>query len=125
MLSTFKCTERAVLLKEISTTLRKVSREIKVLQASEMKPKDKMKKLDEFYSQVDELDLGMFDSTLLATNSPKAITTTKSKSTSSKDNSDINSESDLLETDNKNLMKTINSILYPTTSDKSRKLAKG
>lgn len=60
-LITFSIEKRGVLLKDVSNKSRKISREVRMLQTSDMKPHDKMKKLDEYYTELDDLDLTMFD----------------------------------------------------------------
>ena len=70
-MSTFSIEKRGVLLKDISLKLRKVSRQIKALQSSDLKPKDKIRKLEDYYTEVDELDLAIFDHTVTITSSPK------------------------------------------------------
>jgi len=69
IMSTFSVEKRGVILRDISHNLRKLSRKIKTLQNSEMSPKDKMKKLEEYYTEIDEMDMLIFDNT--ATNIPK------------------------------------------------------
>lgn len=64
LLSTFSIEKRSVLLKEVASKLRKVAREIKILQNSEKSTREKMLKLEEFYAEVDELDLSIFDSSI-------------------------------------------------------------
>ena len=64
LLSTFSIEKRSVLLKDVSNKLRRISRELKVLQNSEINPKKKMVKLEEFYAEVDELDISIFDNTI-------------------------------------------------------------
>lgn len=64
LLSTFAFEKRSVLLKYISNKLRKVSREIKMVQSADVKYKKKMSKLEDLYSEVDDLDISMFDSNI-------------------------------------------------------------
>lgn len=66
IISTFGFERRSVLLKYISHKLRKISREIKTIQSSDVKNKRKMVKLEELYSEVDDLDLSMFDSNIVS-----------------------------------------------------------
>lgn len=63
-LSTFSIERRSVLLKQISLKLREIARELKTLEASEINPGDKMKRVQMLYDKVDKLDLGMFDHTI-------------------------------------------------------------
>jgi len=65
-MTTFSIEKRGVLLKDVSNKLRKVSRQIKTLQYSEMKPKDKILKLEEFYAEVDDMDLSIYDNNILS-----------------------------------------------------------
>jgi hypothetical protein len=89
--STFSIQNRSVLLKEVSNRLRKVSRGLKTLENSEMKSRDKWKKLEEFYAEVDELDLNMFDNTITTVSSSKiAISSNGSRQSGS----DLSSEGD-------------------------------
>src|SRR3972149_7409755 len=71
VLSTFAVEKRSVLLKDVSNKLRKISWNINTLQASNAKPEDKMKKLEEYYAEVNELDLAMFDSSITTTPTSK------------------------------------------------------
>jgi hypothetical protein len=59
--STFSVEKKSVLLKETAAKLRKISRDVRSLQNEKIKPKKKLSKLDQYYAQVDELDLNMFD----------------------------------------------------------------
>lgn len=63
-LSTFSVEKRGVLLKDISSKLRKSSRQVKTLQNTNLNQREKMRKLEELYTDVDELDLSMFDHTI-------------------------------------------------------------
>lgn len=69
LMSMFSIEKRCVLLKTISANLRKTSRQIKNLETSNLKRKDKKKKLEEYYTEMDELDLIIFDNNI--TTSPK------------------------------------------------------
>lgn len=89
LVSTFSIQNRSVLLKEVSNRLRKVARGLKNLQNSESKPRDKMKRLEEYYAEVDELDLNMFDNTITSVSAPK-VSSNDTKS------SDLSSRSDPL-----------------------------
>lgn len=89
-LTTFSIERRGVLLKDVSGKLRKVSRQVRALQLSDSKPKDKMKKLEDYYTEVDELDLSMFDNKI--TTSP---VTTGTKIMSGSGNSAKRGDSDL------------------------------
>lgn len=59
--STFGIERRAVMLKTVSGQLRTLAREIKALRTEDIKPKEKTRRLEDFYIKVDELDLAMFD----------------------------------------------------------------
>ncbi len=85
ILTTFSIEKRGVLLKDVSAKLRTISRQLKILQNSEMKHRDKMKKLEEYYAQVDDLDMSIFDNNI--TTSP----VTEVTKISQRGNSDINS----------------------------------
>lgn len=69
LMSMFSIEKRGILLKDISNSLRKISRQVKSLENSHMKIKDKKKKLEELYTEVDEIDMVMFDNN--ATSIPK------------------------------------------------------
>lgn len=64
LMMTFSIEKRGVLLKDVSIKLRKVSRNVRALRNSDLKPKDKMKKLEEYYAEVDEYDLNIFDNSV-------------------------------------------------------------
>jgi hypothetical protein len=64
MMSTFSIEKRGVLLRDTAGKLRRVSRQVKTLQASDMKRKDKLKEINKLYDEVDELDLHMFDNSI-------------------------------------------------------------
>ena len=72
LVSTFTVEKRAVLLKEISSRLRKLSRQIRSLETAEIKYKKKRALLEEYYIEVDELDLGMFDNSLTTSSVSRA-----------------------------------------------------
>lgn len=91
-LTTFAIERRGVLLRDISNKLRKVSRQVRSLQVSEMKPRDKMKKLEEYYTEVDELDLSMFDNKI-TTASVASGTNILGGSSGKRGDSDLNSNS--------------------------------
>ena len=61
LVSMFSLEKRGILLKSASSNLRKISRQVKNLENSNMKPKDKKRKLEEYYTEVDEIDMIMFD----------------------------------------------------------------
>lgn len=61
ILTTFSIEKRSVVLKDVSHKLRKISLQLKILQKSDLDPDNKIKKLEKFYSQVDELDIYIFD----------------------------------------------------------------
>lgn len=64
-MTTFSIEKRGVLLKDVSNKLRKISRQIKTLQYSELKPKDKRLKLEEFYADVDDMDMSIYDNNII------------------------------------------------------------
>jgi hypothetical protein len=70
--TTFSFERRGVLLKDVSNKLRKVSRQIRSLQNTDIKQKDKMRKLEEYYDEVNELDLNMFDNAITTSTMAKA-----------------------------------------------------
>jgi hypothetical protein len=59
--ATFAIERKGVLLKDTSLKLRKISRLLRVLQVSDAAAKDKLKKLEDYYTEVDELDVNIFD----------------------------------------------------------------
>ena len=80
LITVFSIEKRGVLLREISNRLRKISRQIKMLQHSDINYDSKFKRLDQLYTKIDDLDLCIFEG---------SITTYVSKGTnSSSDNSD-------------------------------------
>jgi hypothetical protein len=92
LLTTFSIERRGVLLRDISHKLRKVSRHVRSLQTSDMKPRDKMKKLEEYYTEVDELDLHMFDNKI-TTSSITNGTNILAGASGKRGDSDLNSNS--------------------------------
>jgi hypothetical protein len=89
LVSTFSIQSRSVLLRDVSNRLRKVSRNLKNLQNSDMKPRDKMKRLEDFYTDVDELDMSMFDNTITTVSNSKPESNEVKRS-----DSDLSSNSD-------------------------------
>lgn len=77
LMSTFAIEKRGVLLKDVSNKLRKVSRQIKTLQSSDLPPEIKLKKLEEYYTEVNELDLSIFDHNITTSSVDKATNITR------------------------------------------------
>jgi hypothetical protein len=75
ILREFDIAKRGVLFKDISKKLRKIARQLKLLKQSEQKSKHKLIKLEEYYDEVDELDMSMFDNEV--TNINKEVPTLK------------------------------------------------
>jgi hypothetical protein len=101
-LTTFSIEKRGVLLKEISSRLRRISRNLKILQNSDIKARDKIKKLEEFYAEVDELDLSIFDNNITSKNvKPVNLNISEKPNNSSGLNSEESDESDKSSEDNK------------------------
>ncbi|CAH6421723.1 Hypothetical protein HVR_LOCUS1363 [uncultured virus] len=86
ILSTFPIGKRGVLLKEDSNRLKKISRQLKVLQGSNISNIEKLQRLEEYYTEIDELDLIIFD------NNAVTIPNNKTKN----EDSDLDSERDSL-----------------------------
>lgn len=83
ILTTFSIEKRGVLLRDVANKLRHVSRQIRMLQNSDAKPKAKLKELEKYYDQVDELDLSIFDNNITIT--PVSKNTEIKKDDSSED----------------------------------------
>ena len=64
ILTTFSVSKRGVLLKDISNRSRRIARDIKVIQNSNLPRKERLKKINEKYQEVDELDLAIFDNSV-------------------------------------------------------------
>ncbi len=62
----FSIEKRGVLLKDISIKLRKMSRDLRSLRNSDLKSKEKIKQLEEYYAEVDDYDLNMFDNSVIS-----------------------------------------------------------
>jgi len=91
ILSTFSIGKRSVLLKNIAGRLRKTSRQIKSLEVAIISPEEKMRKLEEFYAEVDEFDLDIFDNNITTVSVSNSTHIAKP---SGKENSDLNSDPD-------------------------------
>jgi hypothetical protein len=65
-MSTFSIEKRGVLLRDLTNKLRHVSRQVKSLQMSDLKPKEKLREIDKLYAEVDELDLSIYDNNITA-----------------------------------------------------------
>lgn len=72
LMSTFSIEKRSVLLKDVSFKLREVSRKIKELGDSEISDNEKRKRLEEFYTRVNELDVSIFDHNISSTSVNKS-----------------------------------------------------
>jgi hypothetical protein len=84
LMAMFSVEKRGIVLKDVSSTLRKISRQVKNLSNSNMNLKDKRKKLEYYYAKIDQLDLIIFD------NSATAIPKNRNDDqTTSSDSSDI------------------------------------
>lgn len=59
--TTFSFEKRGVLLRDVSNKLRKISRDVKTLESINMPIRNKMRKLDKLYAEVDQLDISIFD----------------------------------------------------------------
>lgn len=62
ILSTFPINKRSVLLRADANRLRKISRQLQMLQASNIPTDEKVRRLEAYFAEVDELDLDIFDS---------------------------------------------------------------
>lgn len=60
----FSLHKRSVTLKQAHNRLRKLARQIKDLERSDLKLDDKFKRLDQFYDKLDELEMVMFDNSI-------------------------------------------------------------
>lgn len=65
-LSVFAIQKRSVLLRDVSGRLRKLSREVRTLRGA--KRKTKLKRLESYYAELDELDLNIFDNNITTVN---------------------------------------------------------
>lgn len=83
LMSMFSVEKRSIILKNVSNSLRKISRQIKHLTNSNIKQKDKMKKLEEYYTEIDEIDMIIFDNN--ATIVPRHKTADPTSSSGSSD----------------------------------------
>lgn len=91
-LTTFSIEKRGVILKDISAKLRKVSWKLKKLQTSHIGKLEKIRQMEEYYSEVDDLDMAIFDNKFSG-NQPKQKLTPSTK----KGDSDISkSQEDIL-----------------------------
>jgi len=72
LMSTFSIEKRGVLLKDVSIKLRKISRQIRSLRNAEMSSKDKLRRLEEYYTEVDDFDLSIFDNSVTSASVTKA-----------------------------------------------------
>lgn len=72
-MTTFSVEKRGVLLKDVSNKLRKISRQIKSLQYSDIEPHNKMLKLEEFYAEVDDMDMSIYDNKMTSSPLTKSI----------------------------------------------------
>jgi len=110
-LTTFSIEKRGVLLKEISSRLRKISRNLKLLQNSDMKARDKIKKLEEFYAEVDELDLSIFDNNITSKNvKPVNLNISEKPNNSSSLNTEESDDTDKSSDDKKDNLRLSNGI---------------
>jgi len=114
LLSTFAIEKRSVLLRDAGNKLRKISRDVKVLQYSELRSKDKMKRLDELYTEVDELDLNMFDNSITTRTLEKATNIVSSKKSKSSSLSDLY-ENQRLKVSDDNDRIILNNVTKPNT----------
>lgn len=73
----FAVEKRGVLLKDVSIKLRKISRQVRALRSADMKPNKKIKRLEEYYAEVDDLDLSIFDNSVTTTPVEKATNISK------------------------------------------------
>lgn len=76
ILTTFSLEKRGVLLESISNDLKRISREVKELQCSDLDINEKMSQLESLYIQVDSMDLTIYDNK--TTTLPTNIENTKS-----------------------------------------------
>lgn len=93
ILTTFSIEKRGVLLRDVANKLRHVSRQIRNLQNSDLKPKAKLKELEKYYDQVDELDLSIFDNNITISSKNDDTSTRPIK----QDDSDVESSDDWYE----------------------------
>jgi hypothetical protein len=89
-LTTFSIEKRGVILKDISAKLRKVSWKLKKLQTAHLGKAEKIRQMEDYYSEVDDLDMAIFDNKFIGNQpKPKALPSTSDK----KGDSDLNSKS--------------------------------
>lgn len=101
-LTTFSIERRGVLLKDTSNKLKRISRQVRSLQITDMNPRDKMKKLEEYYTEVDELDLNMFENKITTDSLSKGTNIINSSQPNTRQpTSNLSSEDDTLYEDSK------------------------
>ena len=64
LMSVFGVEKRAVLIKDTANRLRRIARAIKTLQNTQTCSRDFLKLIENYYAEVDELDIGMIDMTI-------------------------------------------------------------
>lgn len=93
LMMTFSVEKRGVLLKDVSIKLRKISRQVRALRNSELSPKDKFRRLEEYYAEVDEFDLSMYDNSVTSTPVIKATNISQTSLRQSRESdSDLSSD---------------------------------
>lgn len=120
LLSTFSLEKRAVLLKEVSTKLRSVSRQVNMLRSSDLSSREKLRRIEELYSEVDELGLMMFDNNITSISIGKNSKNTSDKRTSESASIDVDNDQALNASNDSTLKKKSKSrrnILPLTQSD--------
>lgn len=116
LLSTFSIERRAVLLREVSSKLRRICRQIKEMKHTELKYKDKMKILEEYHTEVDELDLNIFDNNITVA---KISNHKKLEDILSENTKQSEIQADVVPTKSKNgLIRTLTKNISPSNTEK-------
>ena len=105
ILTTFSVSKRGVLLKDISNRSRRIARDIKVIQNSNLPRKERLKKINEKYQEVDELDLAIFDNSVNSMSSKSkgvSVTEPSVKRSNSPHSEEFNKSIKHLDDDDKN-----------------------
>lgn len=64
VMTTFSIEKRGVLLKEVSNKLRRLSRQVRTLEYLNLESHDKMMRLEDFYADMDDMDMSIYDNTM-------------------------------------------------------------
>jgi hypothetical protein len=81
LLDVFTIQKRSFLLKQSGIKLRKIARDVKSLKNLQLSNLELFRRIDEFYMEIDELDIKMFNNEDLTTKKEGAVNTTPSQST--------------------------------------------